>query len=517
MAPLFKVCSTADRFVDEHLTHSSKSRKPLHRHDPQVPLHIFDLPAELLCHIFILGASVDPLLPIRVSHVCHGWRTLALNTPALWRRIDLDARLRMWLERVHRARACTLDIVLASRNSSTPRTLTRRYLDAQSVRLYVHCMVPYIHQWRSLTIEFQHYAPYLWNAALSSCCGRGQAVYAPHLEEMSLIYPHNDDSKEFVLFGGYAPCLRAVTVHGIRLTWLPSIFGNLTSLHYTHHGFTRGVDAATELLYMIQISNRLQDLRISFPQAPVPAATLTHPTPFPADEAAHLPYLTTLEIRIERSEIPSALIHLLAHLSIPAVQTLCLLAPTSTIRSPRAVDIASRLRQLLKALPRLYSLHRLEVEHTWLSDPRFIFAVLHVVPNLKVLTLRGTQVTNPFFLDLSEILRARLRSSITYGSALILDNIELDRCGAITAGAVADAVKHRLGGNPPCVQAIHVKEGVSVDVAVLRRVKHMNVRVRVWQKGEEIELARTSSSRPRTPRYGVTPGTTSSDAAARTR
>ena len=453
------------------------------------------------------------MVPIRVSHVCRGWRNLALHTPALWRRISLDARLRMWMERVHRAKACTLDVILSSRNNITPRTLSRRYLDAQSVQLYMHCMVPYIHQWRSLTIEFQHFAPYLWNAALSSCCGRGQAVHAPLLEEMSLMYPHNDDSKEFVLFGGYAPRLRAVTIHGIRLTWLPKVFGNLTFLDYTHHGFTRGVDAAAELLYMLQISNRLRDLKVSFPSAP--AATLTYPTPFPTDEAVHLPYLKSLEIRIEGSEITSALIHFMAHLSIPAVQTLHLLAPTSIIRSPRSVDIAARLRQLLKALPRLYGLRQLEVEHSWLSDPRFIIAILHVVPSLNHLILRGSYVTNPFFFDLSEILRARFRSSVSYGSPLVLDIVELDRCDAITSGALADAVKHRLGGSTTCIRAIHVKECVSVDVAALRRVKHLNVRMRVWQKGEEVELVR-STSRPRPSRHGAF-NTTSSDAAGRTR
>lgn len=271
--------------------------------------------------------------------------------------------------------------------------------------------------------------------------------------------------------------------------------------------------AAAELLYMLQISNRLQVLRVSLPSSS--AATLTYPSTFPADESAHLPYLTLLEIRIVGSEISSALIHFMAHLSIPAIQTLRLLAPTSIVRSPRPVDIASRLRQLLKALPRLYGLRHLELEHTWLSDSRFVFAVLHVVPHLKHLTLRGSHVSNPFFFDLSEILRARFRSSTSYGTPLVFDMIELDQCDAITAGALADAVKHHLGGDAPCVRAIHINECVSVDLAALRRVKHMNVRMRVWVKGEEVELARAAHrSRPQSNRHGTT---TSSEAAGRTR
>ncbi|KAI0081602.1 hypothetical protein K474DRAFT_1252134 [Panus rudis PR-1116 ss-1] len=459
------------------------------------------LPAELLSYIFILGAQDDPVLPLIVSHVCRSWRNLALHTPSLWRFIALDARLRLWAEYIRRARACTLDIQLTPRGqlgyytTSIPRNRThgRHYLGAQSVQLYIQCVAPHIPRWRSLEIEFRHYAPYLWNAALSPCCGHGPALYASQLERLSLIHPHNDDTKEFLLFGGYAPKLRHVTIHGIRLTWLPSLYSNLTVLDYTHHGFTRGSDAAAELLYMLQTSNQVRDLRVSLPSRV--GAHTSYPVKFPAEESVLLAQLRTLEIVIDDADLPSAMIYFIAHISVPALHTLRLLMASSTQPSLRhgSADPSSRLRHFLKALPRLYTVRHLELEHTWLSDQRFLFMLLHVVPSLTHLTLRGGRyVTNSILFDLCEILRARYRSSPNY--PLVLNVLEFDHCDGITAGALVDVVRHRLdsGGRRggPCVRTLCVRDCAGVDVAALKRFQLVSfgVRLRVWWKGEELDI-----------------------------
>ena len=472
-----------------------------------------NLPPELLAYIFTLGTQDDPLLPLTLTHVCKSWRALALQTPSLWRLVSLDGRLRLWKEYLRRSRQCTLDVQLVPQShhvrSASPdprsrsRTHGRYYLDAQSAQLYIHCAAPHISRWRSLEIDFQHYAPYLWNAALSPCCGYGSRFYAPQLETLTLIHTNNDDTKEFTLFGGYAPRLRRVTLNGVRLTWLPSLFSNLTSLNYTHHGFTRGSDAAAELLYMLKISNALRELRVSLPSRT--GAHSSFPCAFPAEESVVLPYLTELSILIEGSELPSALIHFMAHISIPSIHTFRLLVkPGATVTHPPrggSSDLPARLRQFLKALPRLYTLRHLELEHAWLSDPRFIFMLLHVVPSLIHLTLRGPHISNATLFDLTNTLRARYRSSTKY--PLVLDILELDRCEHVTAGALVDTIKHQLDagtGRRPgiCVRNIYVKDCIGLDLMALKRVKYgpSGANLRIWKNNEEINWRNVYTKTP---------------------
>ena len=259
--------SNADSTSNQRIIRSARRGQEAYCYPNAHP--ITQLPSELLGHIFVLGSEDDTQFPIVVSHVCKIWRVIALHTPSLWRRISLDSRKLMWVERVRRAKVCTLDVEIRPQLVPVCRRTSRRsYLDARSVELYVHLVSPFIYRWRSLHIEFQHYAPYLWNAALSSCCAADdpRSVEASNLEHLSLIHPLNDDPKEFLLFGGYTPRLRSATLHGIRLMWLPSLFANLTSLDYTHHGFTCGSDAYLELYCMLQVCSKLQNLRLAFPQ-----------------------------------------------------------------------------------------------------------------------------------------------------------------------------------------------------------------------------------------------------------
>ncbi|KAF8630930.1 hypothetical protein AX17_005287 [Amanita inopinata Kibby_2008] len=287
-------------------------------------VHLIHLmPFELLAHIFILGSEADPMFPIIVSQVCRKWRRLALHTPALWRRITLDHRLDMWVERLRRAKACPLDIQLVP--WFTPRQCRRRSRrpDMATVQWYMHIVTPHMRRWRSLEIIFKEHSPYLWNAALSGCCASSMIVQAPLLEELTLLYRANDDTKEFYLFSGYAPRLRRVTLDGIKLTWMPSLFGNLTFLDYTHHGFNQGYHATREVTDMLRACPYLIELRILFPQK---RSVRYHSRPGRL-ELPHvvLTRLVDFQIRVEGEDIPFELAHVASLLQTPALQRLYLM------------------------------------------------------------------------------------------------------------------------------------------------------------------------------------------------
>lgn len=133
------------------------------------PHIIRTLPPEILAYIFILGSEDDPMLPLHVGQVCRFFRYLAFDTPSLWRRVILGSHYSLWRETMHRARACTLDIEFKSPNRHSP-------LAFYEVQRYMHLVVPHIRRWRSLRIMFSDYQPYLWNSALSECCGSDTRV-----------------------------------------------------------------------------------------------------------------------------------------------------------------------------------------------------------------------------------------------------------------------------------------------------------------------------------------------------
>jgi hypothetical protein len=162
------------------------------------------------------------------------WRWISLSTPALWTRVSLDSRVDMWMERIRRSRHHPLRVSLIThKTGSRASRLPRRYRyvandDYVSVQWYMHSVTPHMHRWKQLHIAFYTYAPFLWAAALGQV--RMARSQAPILEDLSLIFPRNDDPTQFSLFNGSAPRLRRVTLLGIRLTWHPSAFAQLTHL-----------------------------------------------------------------------------------------------------------------------------------------------------------------------------------------------------------------------------------------------------------------------------------------------
>ena len=402
------------RFVDngdrtyEDKCHKEPSRTHHHHHQQQQsyptrvsrpksrrnahPIH--SLPGELLAHLFVLGSSLDVAFPITVSHVCSAWRDVALHTPSLWRRITLNSdaryRLDMWRERIHRAKVCSLDIELGAFPSQWGTKPPKSNFDIHTVQWHMHLVLPSISRWRSLKFCFPHYAPFLWNAALSTCCGAGRRVHAPLIEELSLIYPANDDTKVFTLFGGVATRLLRLTIDGIRLAWLPSLFGNLTFLDYTHRGPIRGNQAVALVLDMLQVSSRLQELRISFP-------SYVDFRPLPGHARAHkyvaLPFLSTLHLCIDGPDIPYELYSLLPHLTFPSLISLRLLDRRHSLHT------FPRLGPFLQAFRLPISLRYLWLESGWV-DHRILPSLFNSLKGLRRAVVNGAKVPDSYFVSL---------------------------------------------------------------------------------------------------------------------
>jgi hypothetical protein len=297
------------------------------------------------------------MLPLTVSHVCRAWRDLALRTPSLWKGIYLDTRRDMWEERMARAKACPLDVKLLPVVITADGNPRRRIFDFNLVQWHMHWAVPHIHRWRSLEIVFLDYAPFLWNAALSLCCSPPR-IHVPLIEEVTFIYRGNDDPTEFCLFSGSAPRLHRLTIDGIRLTWLPSLFQNLTYLNYTHHGFTTGHDAIHELLGMLRITTNLIELSLLFPRKrlnglPPNLGSSNRPRRTWPVSPVNLLHLRILRVDVTTNDIPHDLVYLMTAINNPRLTKLILQDSTrksypfqSTITFFRMYRLPSSLRSL---------------------------------------------------------------------------------------------------------------------------------------------------------------------------
>lgn len=308
---------------------------------PAMPDHpIHRLPLELLMHVFVLGSFDDVMFPVLVSHVCHSWRAIALHTQTLWRRVVLTQHsdLIMWQQRLYRARSCTLDVVLASHpTSSEPH-------DIDDLALKMHMLAPHLARMRSIDIRLDGYTPYLWNIALDPLCRTSSGscdphskgrIFVPRLESLSLRYSRNDDSKEFTLFDGVSPCLSRLAVEGVRLTWLPGLFGNLRYLEYTHHGFTSGRTAVDEILFILQVSFQLRELKLCFASKAMETEILYIGGKLAVEEIVTLPFLETLSLGVDGTDVkvPTELVSIVSQLSLPSLRKLSLCDPCLTRHS----------------------------------------------------------------------------------------------------------------------------------------------------------------------------------------
>jgi hypothetical protein len=183
-------------------------------------------------------------------------------------------------------------------------------------------------------------------------------THAQNLEELTLVYPKNDDTKEFLLFGGTAPRLKRFTLVGLRVDWSSSLFQNLTYLDYSHHGFTRGYEAVGEILTMLQVSGQLQELKLSF-LPPSRREDYVYPVP-----DLTLPYLQHLHIAV-RNDVPMEISILMGCLYMPALRYLHL---QDVSRSKHAFP---SLKPFSKSLKRPQSLIILDLEYGW-WEKRFV-------------------------------------------------------------------------------------------------------------------------------------------------
>lgn len=238
----------ADIAHDSHC-HEAKTCGALTYQSSQAPF-LF-LPTEIIASIFLLGqtASLDepmqPAFEIRISHICHRLRSIAVGTPAIWANMIFPADHHECLTDLYitRSQKYPLNVTLLP-----SRTRSKRVLRLSCVsRLALH-----IQRFRSLAVR-----ACTW-AELFVAMSHFQNLHAPRLERFHIECPTwaLEGPYTFFVFSGGAPTLTALELTGcwpgLSSPFLPAIkslqlkrvdarlsshlsnllscFGNLTSL-----------------------------------------------------------------------------------------------------------------------------------------------------------------------------------------------------------------------------------------------------------------------------------------------
>ncbi|KAH9021622.1 hypothetical protein EDB85DRAFT_413366 [Lactarius pseudohatsudake] len=274
---------------------------------------ISSLPPELFAAIFsilrlprtvLLGGESDHRLSwLRVAHVCHQWREVALNHPFFWSHVDFT--------------------------TLTPAGATEMLVRAKSVPLYLEAWVPKYHwddaRFSTFQKELQPRVSHICQLAISArpfsleWVLEGLVSPAPILEYLSLSGKKKKYSRPpsvaDTLFNGSTPRLSRLDLRDCDISWKSPLFRGLKHLKIN----TLSVDARPRLSVWLDALEGIPQLKTLVLHSASPA---TPSFPFDVERTVTLSTLTYFDISASPEDCGLAL----AHLVLPALTSLCVTA-----------------------------------------------------------------------------------------------------------------------------------------------------------------------------------------------
>lgn len=193
---------------------------------------------------------IDGSFQVVVSHVCHHWREVALETPALWSDIDLDtgrhgaSSYRRALTYLSRSKGYPLSICIdVNEWDADDESVYSDYSDyplpttKTQLKNAMDLLLPHTSRWRKFKLVAESYI--YFHEVLSRLSDAPQASllenlelhhFEEELEPEYLLFPYPSYKTPFVLFDNYAPKLRHLSLHGVHIDWHNTTF--LKNLHY---------------------------------------------------------------------------------------------------------------------------------------------------------------------------------------------------------------------------------------------------------------------------------------------
>ena len=291
---------------------------------------ISSLPPEIIAAVFsflpnLLSAippskKPDPLAWLRVSHICHQWREIALNQPLLWNHVDFTN-----ISLAGAAKILTL-------TKMAPLYLEARCLgdhwDNAQLSAFLEELQFRVSRIRHLLISAN---PQRLRKTLE-----GLVSPAPTLKCLSLSsegkWPRVAITE--TLFGGTTPRLSSLKLSNCDISWESSLLKGLQCLEIR----SPAANTRPSLPIWLDALNEMQQLkRLTL----YSASPIAPPIPVQVERTVTLPFLTHLDI--SSSAKNCALV--LAHLDLPALTWLCV---DAIVHFPEGNDLQNLLPYVVR-------------------------------------------------------------------------------------------------------------------------------------------------------------------------
>ena len=303
-------CEYQRQAIDAEITALEESIRVLkHRRNALAP--ISSLPTEVIDAIFLFARATvsassaapskrtDPLSWLRVSHVCHQWREIALNQPLFWNHVNFAALSSAGISEIL-ARAKMAPLYLEARFSNSYWNNDRFSAFGEELRMCVS-RTRHLH----ISASFGDL-----RKTFDSLVSPAPALEILSLSRSRQLYP------QFIpdtLVGGATPRLSFLKLRNCNISWKSPLLNGL-----------RNLDIRMPSVNMVQSLSDWLDALEEMPQLEMltlhKASPVAGPFPFNVERLVALPSLTHFDIATSPPNCAFAL----AHLELPALACLYL-------------------------------------------------------------------------------------------------------------------------------------------------------------------------------------------------
>ncbi|KAF7343309.1 F-box domain-containing protein [Mycena venus] len=215
--------------------------------------------------------------PMTISHICHRWRQVALETGDLWSNIVLTfppsnqqlSRTQTWLLR---STTYPLEILLDFRDPDWDWDEETHQFRGSDMEAVLRLLVPTASRWRSIELLTDTWAPiFAFLLHTRSISGSLAQLKSLHLARCNAYFARKGQIFEPAALGQYLPLfggeegvvqrLREVTLTGVHINWLAPPFSNLTKLELKYQA-ADVMPTVAELTEILVASPNLEVLAI---------------------------------------------------------------------------------------------------------------------------------------------------------------------------------------------------------------------------------------------------------------